>query len=82
MNAGGNRAAKYRRSRQEGAGGQTAPAPSPAEIGEYCFSLLWGSTLLRLLLGLIKLPTGPEMEQRAKRAAERVIVAYGRSSGS
>lgn len=54
--------------------------PAPAtDISEFFFSLLWGDLLLRLLMGLAKPPTKVEIEQRARHAAERVMVTYAKA---
>lgn len=54
-------------------------AAPPAEISEFFFSVLWGDLLIRLLLEAVKLPSRAELEQRARRAADRVMAAYAGS---
>lgn len=57
------------------ADGLLLPVPS-AEIGDFYFSLLWGDLLLRLLMGLARLPAKADIETRARQAAERLMATY------
>jgi AcrR family transcriptional regulator len=58
--------------------GLLQPTP-PAEISAFFFALLWSDLLLRLLMGIAKVPGKVEIEQRAGHAAECVMAAYARS---
>jgi hypothetical protein len=56
--------------------GLLGPANPELMAGQY-FSLLFGDTLLRLMLGVAKRPTTKEIERRAEVATDTVLRLYG-----
>lgn len=58
------------------AAGVLGPGDPELMAGQY-FSLLFGDTLLRLMLGVAKRPTAKEIERRAALATDTVLRLYG-----
>jgi hypothetical protein len=51
----------------------------PAEMAEHFVGLLWGTQMMRLLLGVADRPSSRDVARRAEAAAAALLRAYSRA---